>query len=104
ILQMLKVLEGTGFEKGGAGSAMAVYYPAEAMRRFFADRSEHLGDPDFVKVSLSSLLEPKYIQAVRESIDVERATPSNEIHAAKFSGRESNETTHYSVADAEGNI
>jgi gamma-glutamyltranspeptidase/glutathione hydrolase len=104
ILQMLGVLEGTGFEKGGAGSASAVHFISEAMRRYFADRSEHLGDPDFVKVPLTSLLAPSYIQKLRASIDPERATPSSEIHAAKFTGHESNETTHYSVADSDGNI
>ncbi len=103
ILQMLGVLEGTGFEKAGAGSATAVHYMAEAMRRYFADRSEHLGDPDFVKVPLTSLLDPNYIRKLRASIDPERATPSSGVHAARFSG-ESNETTHYSVADGEGNI
>jgi gamma-glutamyltranspeptidase / glutathione hydrolase len=104
ILQMLGILEGTGFEKGGAGSASSVHFITEAMRRYFADRSEHLGDPDFVKVPLTSLLAPGYIQKLRASIDPERATPSSEIHAAKFTGHESNETTHYSVADGDGNI
>jgi gamma-glutamyltranspeptidase/glutathione hydrolase len=104
ILQMLGVLEGTGYEKGGAGSATVVHYMTEAMRRYFADRSEHLGDPDFVKVPLTSLLDPGYIKTLRASIDPERATPSSEIHAAKFAGHESNETTHFSVADADGNI
>ncbi|MEI9974129.1 MAG: gamma-glutamyltransferase [Ignavibacteriota bacterium] len=50
ILQMLGVLEGTDFAKAGAGSAKAVHYMTEAMRHFFADRSQNLGDPDFVKV------------------------------------------------------
>jgi len=83
---------------------MVVHYMTEAMRRYFADRAEHLGDPDFVKVPLTSLLDPKYIAKLRASIDPERATPSSEVHAAKFTGHESNETTHYSVADADGNI
>ena len=104
ILEMLGILDGTGYEKAGAGSASAVHYMAEAMRRYFADRSENLGDPDFVKVPLSSLLDPAYIAKRRASIDPERATPSSEIHAAKFEGHESNETTHYSVADADGNV
>ncbi len=104
VLQMLGMLDGTGYEKAGAGSASAVHYMAEAMRRYFADRSEHLGDPDFVKVPLSSLLDPAYIARRRASIDPERATPSSEIHAAKFDSHESNETTHFSVADADGNI
>ena len=104
ILQMLGVLEGTGFEKAGAGSATAVHFMTEAMRRYFADRSEHLGDPDFVKVPLASLLNPDYIRRLRASIDAQRATPSSEIRPAKFSQPESNQTTHYSVADGEGNI
>jgi gamma-glutamyltranspeptidase/glutathione hydrolase len=104
ILQMLGMLDGTGYEKGGAGSASVVHYMTEAMRRYFADRSEHLGDPDFVKVPLSSLLAPKYIEKLRASIDPERATPSSEIKATVFTGHESNETTHYTVADAEGNV
>jgi gamma-glutamyltranspeptidase/glutathione hydrolase len=74
------------------------------MRRYFADRSEHLGDPDFVKVPLTAMLNPKYLAKLRASIQPESATPSSEIHAAKFTAGESNETTHYSVADSEGNI
>ena len=104
ILQMLGVLEGSGYEKGGAGSASVVHYMTEAMRRYFADRSEHLGDPDFVKVPLTSLLAPKYIEKQRASIDPERATPSADVHAAVVTGHESNETTHYTVADEEGNV
>jgi gamma-glutamyltranspeptidase/glutathione hydrolase len=104
ILQMLGMLDGTGYEKGGAGSAMTIHYMTEAMRRYFADRSEHLGDPDFVKVPLSSLLSPKYIARQRASIDAERATPSSEIKATVFDRHESVETTHYTVADAEGNV
>ena len=104
ILQMLGVLEGTGYEKAGAGAATTVHFITEAMRRYFADRSEHLGDPDFVKVPLSSLLDPAYLSKLRASIDPERATPSSQVHAAKFTGHESAETTHYSIADGEGNI
>jgi gamma-glutamyltranspeptidase/glutathione hydrolase len=104
ILQMLGVLEGTGYEKAGAGSATAVHYMAEAMRRYFADRAEHLGDADFVKVPLSGLLDPNYILKLRKSIDPERATPSSQVHAGVFAGHESAETTHYTIADGEGNI
>src|ERR1022692_3725197 len=89
VLQMLGMLDTNGYEKRGAGSASVVHYMAEAMRRYFADRSEHLGDPDFVKVPLSSLLSPKYLARQRASIDAERATPSGEIKAAVFNGHES---------------
>ena len=104
ILQMLGVLDGTGFETGGPGSASAVHYMAEAMRRFFADRAEHLGDPDFFHVPVAALLAPQYLAKLRAGIDPERATPSAQIHAAVFTGPESNETTHYTIADAEGNL
>ena len=103
ILQMLGMLEGTGYEKGGAGSASVVHYMTEAMRRFFADRAQHLGDPDFVKVPLTSMLDPKYISKLRSTIDPENATPSSQVHAGVF-GHESVETTHYTIADGEGNI
>ena len=104
ILQMLGMLEGTGYEKGGAGSAEVVHYMAEAMRRYFADRSEYLGDPDFYKVPLTSLLDPAYIRERRGTIDPEKATPSSEVHPAAQVRPEANETTHYSIADGQGNL
>lgn len=104
ILQMLGVLEGTGFPKAGAGSPASVHYMAEAMRRFFADRATHMGDADFVKVPLAAMLDPGYIARLRASIDPERATPSAEVRAGAFAGHEAAQTTHYSVADAEGNV
>ncbi len=104
ILQMLGVLEGSGYEKSGAGSAAELHFLAEAMRRYFADRAVSMGDPDFVKVSLSSLLDPAYIAQLRKSIDPEHATPSSQIHAGgKPGGPESSQTTHYSIVDADGN-
>jgi gamma-glutamyltranspeptidase / glutathione hydrolase len=104
ILEMLGILDGTGYEKGGAGSASVVHYMTEAMRRYFADRAVHLGDPDFVKNPITAMLEPAYLTKLRQSIDPEKATPSSEVHALVVTGKESNETTHYTVADGEGNI
>src|SRR5437764_7743661 len=98
VLEMLGILEGTGFEKAGAGSAASIHYMTEAMRRYFADRSEHLGDPEFFKVPLTSLLDTKYIAKLRAGIDPEQATPSSSIKAKVFNGKESNETTHFTVA------
>jgi gamma-glutamyltranspeptidase/glutathione hydrolase len=103
ILQMLGVLDGSGYQKSGAGSAAELHYLAETMRRFFADRAVSMGDPDFVKVPLASLLDPAYIAQLRKSIDPEHATPSSRIHAGKPLGPESSETTHYSIVDAAGN-
>ncbi len=104
ILQMLGVLEGTGYEKGGAGSAEVVHYMTEAMRRFFADRNQWMGDPDFVKVPVKGMLDPEYIKKLRASIDPVLATPSSEVKAGVFTRPEAFETTHFTVADEDGNI
>jgi len=103
ILQMLGVLEGSGYEKSGAGSAAAVHFMAETMRRYFADRSEYMGDPDFYRVPVSGLLNARYIAGLRQSIDPEHATPSAVLHPGKPAAYESSDTTHYSIVDAEGN-
>src|SRR4051812_44838773 len=65
VLEMLGILEGTGFEKAGGGSAASIHYIAEAMRRYFPDRSEHLGEPDFVKVPVTAMLNRKYLAKLR---------------------------------------
>jgi gamma-glutamyltranspeptidase / glutathione hydrolase len=103
ILQMLGVLEGTDYAKSGEGSAYALHYEAEAMRRYFADRAQHLGDPDFQKVPVAALLNPAYIKKLRESIDPNKATSSAEIRPGDLAPYESTETTHFSIVDAEGN-
>jgi gamma-glutamyltranspeptidase / glutathione hydrolase len=103
ILEMLGILEGSGFEKSGAGSADTVHMMAEAMRRYFADRSEYMGDPDFYRVPVTGLLNPRYVAELRRSIDPEHATPSASLHPGKPLAYESSETTHYSIVDAEGN-
>ena len=103
LLEMLGILDGTGYEKGGAGSASAIHYVAEAMRRAYADRNEYVGDPDFVKVPIAGLLDRAYLARLRATIDSERATPSESVHPGKPAGTDQLETTHYSVVDAEGN-
>ena len=103
LLQMLGMLEGSGYEKSGAGSAASIHYVAEVMRRFYADRSAYFGDPDFYKVPISGLLDPKYIASRRSSIDPEHATSSDQIRPGTVSVREGSQTTHFNVVDNEGN-
>ena len=103
ILQMMGMLEPTDYEKTGAGSARSVHFLAEVMRRYFADRSEYMGDPEFYTVPLTKLLDPKYIAERRATIDPLHATPSDKIRPGKLDGKESTETTHFSILDAEGN-
>ena len=103
ILQMMGMLEGSGYEKSGAGSAAAIHYVAEVMSRYYADRSQYLGDPDFVKVPLAGLLDSAYIRKRRATIDPNHATPSAQVRPGGPAASESTETTHYNVVDAEGN-
>jgi len=103
ILQMLGMLEGSGYEKSGAGSAASIHYVAEVMRRFYADRSEYFGDPDFVKVPIQKLLDPRYIASRRNRIDPQHATPSDQIRPGDLGPYEKTETTHFDIVDSEGN-
>jgi gamma-glutamyltranspeptidase/glutathione hydrolase len=103
LLEMLGIIDGTGYEKAGSGSATAIHYVAEAMRRAYADRNEYVGDPDFVKVPIAGLLDRAYLARLRASIDPERATPSDAVRPGRPVGSEQMETTHYSVVDAAGN-
>ena len=111
ILQMLGILDGTHFDSDGADSAKAVHYEAEAMRRFYADRSEYLGDPDFYNVPIHALLDPKYLAWRRGTIKPDQETPSDSIapglqraaEARVWFGHESDETTHFNVVDDKGN-
>lgn len=73
------------------------------MRRYYADRSEHLADPDFHNVPVKALLSREHIARRRASIDKDKATPSSEVRPGVFSREESAETTHYSIVDAQGN-
>jgi gamma-glutamyltranspeptidase/glutathione hydrolase len=104
ILQMLGMLDGSGYEKTGAGSATTYHYLAEVMRRFYADRNEYLGDPDFVKNHVEALLNPSYLQERRAAIDPAQATPIAQISPGLPAAKESTETTHYSIADEQGNV
>ncbi|MGE5487498.1 MAG: gamma-glutamyltransferase [bacterium] len=103
LLEMMGILDGTGYEKHGHGSAAAIHWVAEAMRRFFADRSEHMGDPDFARVPVRGLIDPKYVAELRRGIDPEVATPSVSLRPGRPQRYEPAETTHYSIVDAAGN-
>ncbi|HUQ93528.1 MAG TPA: gamma-glutamyltransferase [Bryobacteraceae bacterium] len=103
ILQMMGMLEGSEYQRHGLGSAAAIHYVAEAMRRYYADRSEYMADPDFYKVPVSGLLDKQYIARQRTSIDPEKASTSEEIRPGKITLSERAETTHFSIVDASGN-
>lgn len=115
LLQMLGMLEGTGYDSEGVNSPKAIHYQAEIMRRFYADRSEYLGDPDFYNVPVKALLDPKYLAWRRSTILPDRASPSDAVQPGlprsvdaalrkpQPPWHESEQTTHYNVVDAAGN-
>ncbi|MBK8556798.1 MAG: gamma-glutamyltransferase [Lewinellaceae bacterium] len=79
----------------------AVHLMAEVERRAFADRAKHMGDPDFWKVPSDSLVNPNYLKMRMAEFMANKATPSKSVQAGTF--KESEETTHFSVVDQEGN-
>ena len=103
LLQMLAVLDGTGYEKSGAGSSEAYHYMAAAMQHFYADRNEYLADPDFVKSPIAAMLDPAYIKKLRASIDPAHATSADQISPGLPGTAEGANTTHYSIVDEQGN-
>ena len=74
------------------------------MRRAFADRAEFMGDPDFANVPVAALIDKKYAEKRRDSIDRDKASSSEKIGHGKITGAEPMETTHFTVADKDGNV
>lgn len=103
LIQMLNILEGFDLQKLDANSSDRYHLMAEAMRRAFADRAEYMGDSDFVKVPVPGLIDKAYAATLRATINTERASTSEEIRAGRPAGYESEQTTHFTVVDAEGN-
>lgn len=104
LVQMLNVLERFDVAAMGAGSADAVHLLAEAARLAFADRSQHLGDPDYFDVPGAWLTSKDYGATLAGRIDMQRATPSVDVAPGVVPAAESEDTTHYSVIDADGNV
>ncbi|XAZ22863.1 gamma-glutamyltransferase [Sinorhizobium sp. B11] len=101
ICEILNVLEGYPLSYLGYGSAEAVHIMVEAMRYAYVDRNAALGDPDFIDNPVSKLLDRSYAASIRAKIDPYRAGTSANLKP--LGGKESTETTHYSVIDDEGN-
>lgn len=103
LIEMLNILEGYDLKKMDWASSDRYHLMTEAMRRAFADRAEYMGDTDFVKVPLAGLIDKKYAAQLRQTINPDRASSSEQVKAGKPMGYESDETTHFTVVDAEGN-
>jgi gamma-glutamyltranspeptidase/glutathione hydrolase len=104
VLQALNILEHFPIAKLGSGSADEAHVLIEVMRLIYADRSEHLGDPDFYAVPIDWLLSEKYAAELGATIDMQKARPSAEVKPGVPVAAESEDTTHFSIIDADGNV
>lgn len=103
LIQILNMMERWPMNQWGADSAQSVHYMTEAMKLAYADRSEYLGDPDFVKIPLKGLISKSYANELAASIKPQQARPAKDIRPGRPQPYESDQTTHYSVVDKAGN-
>ena len=104
LLQMLNMLEPFNLREMGHNTSSSVHIMAEVMKLAYADRRMSMGDPDFVSNPVELLISKQYARDRSEQISRRRATPAAEISPYDPLAGESPETTHYSIADAQGNI
>jgi gamma-glutamyltranspeptidase/glutathione hydrolase len=100
LIEMLNILE--GYDLGKLARADALHDMIEAMKRAYADRAVYMGDPDSVKMPITTLLSKKYAATLRAGIG-EKATPATDIKPGKPADSEGQNTTHFSIVDRDGN-
>ena len=103
VIQILNTLENDPIGELGHNGAATIHLMAEAMKYAYADRSEYLGDPDFVDQPIAALTSKEYAASIRATIDPERAKPAAEIGPGDLAAYESTDTTHFSIVDQAGN-
>ena len=101
--QIMKMIEPYEIGQYSQNTIEAIQIIVEAERRSYADRSLYLGDPDFINIPEDSLLNENYLKKRMSSFDFNEATKSSEISPGTIVWEESEETTHYSILDAQGN-
>ncbi len=103
LIQLLEMVEPYPLKEWGFHTSRTIHLMVEAERRAFADRSEYIGDPEFMKIPADKLISRKYLFQRMSTFDEKRVSPSLEIKPGNPEGYSSMETTHYSVVDASGN-
>ena len=103
IVELLNLLEGFPLARQGANSAATIHLLAEAMKLAYADRAEYLGDPDQVKIPVGGLISKAYAEKLRAQISMARARPAADIKPLDPAPYESDQTTHFSIVDSDGN-
>ncbi len=101
--QIMKMIEPYPMKTYGQNSEKYIQLLTEAERRAYADRNYFLGDPDFIKIPKNQLLDKKYLKQRMKNFDWKKASLSSQVAHGNVTISESNETTHYSIVDAEGN-
>ena len=104
VIQILNILSNFPLHDWGQNSARTIHVMAEAEKRAYADRSEYLGDPDFVKVPVKGLTSPDYARQLASQIDLAHATPASQIRPGRPQPYESDQTTQFTVADDRGGV
>lgn len=103
LITMLQQIDKYPLHKWGFQQDSTVQLMVEVERRAYADRAKYLGDPDFFKVPQTGLLDTAYIQSRVKDISFEKATLSSAVNPGTLPGYESEQTTHYSIVDQDGN-
>jgi gamma-glutamyltranspeptidase / glutathione hydrolase len=109
LLQILNIIGDTDFKSSGWHNPNVLHLMVEAMRIAYADRSQYLGDPDFVKVPVQQLISPEYAAQRRQEIRMDRSRsstavkPVNKATLERFTTKESPDTSHLTVVDAQRN-
>ena len=103
LAQIMNGIEPYDLDKYGHNSVKAIQIITEAERRAYADRSFFLGDPDFVKIPVETLISKAYIKGRMNDFSFNKATKSSDVSHGSITMVESDETTHYSIIDQFGN-
>lgn len=103
LIQLLGMVSKYPVKETGFHSSRTIHLMTEAERRAFADRSEYMGDPDYMKVTPAKLISEKYLLSRMSTYDSNKASSSADIFPGKPDEYTSEETTHYSVVDKNGN-
>jgi gamma-glutamyltranspeptidase/glutathione hydrolase len=103
LLTLLKQVSKYPLKSWGFQSDSTVQLMVEAERRAYADRASYLGDPDYFKVPGKQLLDTNYINSRLANLDFSKATPSSAVKPGTLPNYESEQTTHFSIVDADGN-
>ena len=104
LIEMLNILERYPLSRYGHNSARYIHILSETMKLAYADRSKHLGDPDFSLVPTEHIISKQYAKRLADRINPKKATPSRHVKPGSPVPAGGTDTTHFTVADRFGNV